>query len=145
MNTNRRAVLINVYNSCSRSFARPIVNWPHAYAARVYHPPPDITTKYLILFVKPGQRRHLLQFCRYLNPKLKRQASTSHRIHAIVACLCTRAIDCSWHVGQSERRVLPAPIRMRELSSHLSGQMWILFIQPRVTPEHKLSTASYLF
>ncbi len=39
--------------------------------------------------------------------------------------------------GQSERRSPPAPIRTPEWSSCLSGQMRILFTQPRATPEHE--------
>ncbi len=66
---------------------------------------------------------------------------------------CTRAIDHSSHTGyqsslvlssltdrragQSERRVPPAPIRTPEWPSRLSGQMRILYTQPRGTSEHE--------
>ncbi len=39
--------------------------------------------------------------------------------------------------GQSERRVLPAPIRTHEWSSRQSDQRRILVTQPRGTPEHE--------
>ncbi len=68
-------------------------------------------------------------------------------------CAFTRAIDrssCAGYrsilvltslantrTGQSERRSPPAPIRTPEWSSRLSGQMRILFTQPRGAPEHE--------
>ncbi len=68
-------------------------------------------------------------------------------------CPCTHAIDRSSHAGyrsilvltslactragQSVRCVPLAPIRMRELSSRISGQRRILYTRPRGTPEHE--------
>ncbi len=43
----------------------------------------------------------------------------------------------AYFISQHERCVPPAPIRMPEWPSRLSGQRRILFTQPRGTPEHK--------
>ncbi len=82
-------------------------------------------------------------------------SNSTYMIGFIVAttCPCTRAIERSshashrlirvltslanTHAGQSERCLPPAPIRTPELSSRLSGQRWILFTQPRGTPEQE--------